>query len=153
MNNIDTTDKKILNILQENGRITTKELAQKLYLTNTPVYERVRKLEKNGIIKKYAAILDPEKIDRSMIIFLMVTLNKHTKDVVEDYKKRVLAFPEVMEFYYISGNFDSFLKLMVKDMDQFKKFIEEKLSTIPYITQFQSVFVISDAYIKSSFEI
>ncbi len=150
---LDKTDKSILSILQEDGRITTKELAQKLHLTNTPVYERVKKLEKQGIIKHYAALLDPEKIERNMVIFLMVSLERHSKDVVEEYKSQVLSFTEVMEFYYISGNFDSLLKLMVKDMDQFKTFIEEKLSKIKHIRQFQSVFVISEAYSKTSFEL
>jgi len=152
MEKLDKTDRKILSVLQEEGRITTKELAEKIHLTNTPVYERVKKLEKNGIIQKYAAMLDPEKIDRSMIIFLMVSLTKHTKDVVEEFKKEVLDIPEVMEFYYISGNYDSLLKIMVKDMEQFKVFIEEKLSNINHITQFQSIFVISGEE-KTSFEL
>jgi len=153
MAQLDETDKKILSILQEDGRITTKELAQKLHLTNTPVYERVKKLEKQGFIKQYVAILDPVKVERNMVIFLMVSLEKHTKDIVEEYKEKVLSFPEVMEFYYISGNFDSLLKLMVKDMDDFKRFIEEKFSVTPHIRQFQSVFSISEPHTKTSFEL
>jgi len=152
MQKLDRTDKKILKILQNDGRITTKELAQKLHLTNTPVYERVKKLEKNGIIKQYSAVLDPHSIDRSLIIFLTVSIKSHKKSVVEEFKEAALALPEVMEFYYISGNFDSLIKVMVKDMEEYKTFIEDKLSTLEHINQFQSSFVISGAN-KIAFEI
>lgn len=145
MYKLDNTDRKILRLLQYDGRMTTKELANKLHLTNTPVYERVKKLEKSGVIKKYMAVLDPEKLGKSMIVFLNVTLTKHTKDVVEKFKESALALPEVMEFHYISGNFDSHLKIMVKDMDEFKTFIEEKLSSLEHVVKFQSSFVISSA--------
>ncbi|MCT4639396.1 MAG: Lrp/AsnC family transcriptional regulator [Bacteroidales bacterium] len=148
----DDTDRKILNELQENGRITTKELAQKLHLTNTPVYERVKKLEKSGIISQYSAVLDPDKIERGMVIFLMVSLKNHSKVVVEKFQRTVLSMPEVMEFYYISGNYDSLLKVMVKDMNEFKIFLEDKLAGVEHIGQFQSIFVISGDK-KTSFDI
>lgn len=148
----DHTDRKILSILQEDGRITTKDLAQKIHLSNTPVYERVKKLEKGGVIKKYAAILDKEKIGRNLIIFLMVSLKEHSKHRVEEYKKEVMSMKEVMEFYYISGNYDSLLKIMVADMEEFKTFIEDKLSRVPLVTQFQSIFVISGEE-KNAFEL
>jgi len=149
---IDDTDKKILAELQENGRITTKELASKLHLTNTPIYERVKKLEKSGIINKYSAILNPKEIDRGMIIFLMVQLKSHTKDVVAEFQNAVLSLPEVMEFYYISGNYDSLLKVMVKDMEEFKVFLEDKMAGFEHVTHFQSVFVISGEN-KTAFDI
>lgn len=140
---IDSTDKKILSILQENARITTKELASQLCLSNTPVYERVKKLEKAGFIEKYSARLNAEKIGRNMTSFIMVSLKSHTKQVVEAFQKEAMALPEVMEFYYISGNYDALLKVMVADMGEFKVFLEEKLASVEFITQFQSIFVIS----------
>ena len=143
MSKLDQTDRKILAILQENCRITTKELASQLHLSNTPVYERVKKLEKAGVIEKYTAKLNPDKIGRSMTSFIMVSLKSHTKDVVEAFQKEALNFPEVMEFYYISGNYDALLKVMVSDMEEFKVFLEEKLASVEYITHFHSVFVIS----------
>lgn len=142
---LDATDIKILSILQNDARITTKELAERLHLSTTPAYERVKKLEKEGYIEKYSAVLNAEKIERKLTIFLMVSLKSHSKDVVESFQKTVLSLPEVMEFYYISGNYDSLLKVMVRDMDQFKVFLEEKLAGIEHITHFQSVFVISGA--------
>ena len=145
MENLDRTDRKILHLLQQDCRITIKELAQKLHLSNTPVYERVKKLERSGIIKNYVAVLNPEKIDRSMVVFISISLTKHTRDVVEKFEYEVLTLPEVMEFYITSGNFDAMLKIMVKDMNAFQHFIQEKLSTFEYITRFNSTFVISSS--------
>lgn len=149
---LDAIDKKILKVLQENGRVTTKELAAKIHLSNTPVYERVKKLEKTGVIRKYKAEIDPEKIGKGTIVFIMASMNKHTKDVVNHFKKQLMEFPEVMEFYYISGNHDVMLKVMVADMHEYKTFIEEKLSNVDNIYQFQSIFAISGER-KSVFEI
>ncbi len=145
MENLDRTDRKILELLQQDCRITIKELAEKLHLSNTPVYERVKKLERSGIIKNYVAVLDPEKIDRSMVVFISILLTKHTRDVVDSFREQALALPEVMEFYYTSGNFDAMLKLMVKDMNEFQFFIQEKLSKFEYLTRFNSTFVISSS--------
>lgn len=140
---LDSIDRKILRILQNDGRITTKELANKLHLSNTPVYERVRKLEKNGVIEKYVAVLNPEKLDRNMVVFIDLILQKHTKDVVENFKKAVMTFPEVMECHNVSGEYDAHLKLMVRNMEEFKIFIEEKLSGIENVVTFHSSFAIS----------
>ncbi|MDM8159160.1 Lrp/AsnC family transcriptional regulator [Labilibaculum sp. K2S] len=145
MDKLDKTDRKILQLLQQDCRITTKELAEKLHLSNTPVYERVKKLERSGIIKGYVARLDPDKIDRSMMVFISILLTKHTRDVVDKFEAEVLALPEVMEFYYTSGNYDALLKLMVKDMKAFQFFIQEKLSKFEHISRFNSTFVISSA--------
>ena len=149
---LDEIDRKILRILQNEGRITTKELAGKLHLTNTPVYERVKKLEKNGVIEKYVALLNPEKLDRSMVIFIDVSLQRHTKEVVDDFREMALAFPEVVEFHNVSGEYDVHLKIMVKDMAEFKIFIEEKLSGCANVTTFHSSFAISSAT-KNGFEV
>ena len=145
MENLDRTDRKILELLQQDCRITIKELAGKLHLSNTPVYERVKKLERSGIIKNYVAVLDPEQIDRSMVVFISISLTKHTRDVVEKFESEVLALPEVMEFYITSGNFDAMVKIMVKDMNAFQHFIQEKLSKFEYLTRFNSTFVISSS--------
>ena len=145
MDKLDKTDRKILQLLQQDCRITTKELAEKLNLSSTPVYERVKKLERSGIIKNYVAVLDSNKIERSMVVFISISLNKHTRDVVEKFESDVLALPEVMEFYITSGSFDAMLKIMVKDMNAFQYFIQEKLSKFGYLTRFNSTFVISSS--------
>jgi len=148
---LDKTDKKILTILQEDARITTKELSEKIHLSSTPVYERVKKLERNGVIEKYTAVINREKIGKGTTVFLMISLSSHAKDIVDSFRKRVMSFPEVMEFYYISGNYDSLIKIMIGDMNEFKTFIEDKLSKVENVTQFQSIFAISGCE-KSAFE-
>lgn len=148
---LDKTDKKILTILQEDARITTKELSEKIHLSSTPVYERVKKLERNGVIEKYTAVLNREKIGKGTTVFLMISLSSHAKDIVDSFRKQVMSFPEVMEFYYISGNYDSLIKIMIGDMNEFKAFIEEKLSKVENLTQFHSIFAISGSE-KSGFE-
>lgn len=145
MNKLDRIDFKILEILQQDCRVTIKELAEKSHLSYTPVYERVRKLERSGIIKNYVAILDPERIDRALTVFISILLTKHTSDVVDKFQEEALALPEVMEFYYTSGNFDAILKIMVKDMNEFQYFIQEKLSKFEYLTRFNSTFVIASS--------
>lgn len=152
MNKLDSIDRKILRILQNDGRITTKELASKLHLTNTPVYERVRKLEKSGIIEKYVAKLNPEKLNRNMITFIDVNLQKHTKEAVDNFRTAVLTFPEVVEFHNVTGEYDVHLKIMVNDMAEFKIFIEEKLSGLDYVNTFHSSFAISSET-KTGFDI
>ncbi|NOQ27559.1 MAG: winged helix-turn-helix transcriptional regulator [Bacteroidales bacterium] len=152
MNKLDNIDHKILRILQNDGRITTKELASKLHLTNTPVYERVRKLEKSGIIEKYVAILNPEKLNRNMVSFIDVNLQKHTKEAVDNFRQAVLTFPEVVEFHNVTGEYDVHLKIMVNDMAEFKIFIEEKLSGLDYVNTFHSSFAISSET-KTGFDI
>jgi DNA-binding Lrp family transcriptional regulator len=152
MNKLDNIDLKIMRILQEDGRITTKELASKLHLTNTPVYERVRKLEKAGIIEKYVAKLNPEKLNRNMVIFIDVNLQKHTKEAVDNFRTAALIFPEVVEFHNVTGEYDVHLKIMVNDMAEFKTFIEEKLSGLDYVNTFHSSFAISSET-KTGFDI
>jgi DNA-binding Lrp family transcriptional regulator len=140
---MDEIDREILRILQCDARITTKELAGKLNLTNTPVYERVKKLERNGVVQKYIAVLNPEDLDRNMTIFIDVSLKKHTKEVVDKFRKAVMAFPEVLEFHNVTGEYDVHLKIMVKDMADFKQFIEEKISGLEFVSTFHSSFAIS----------
>lgn len=140
---LDETDKKILKILQEDGRITTKILAGKIHLSNTPVYERVKKLERTGVIRNYAAIVDRAMIGKGTTVFIMATLKMHSKEIMDRFREQVLSFPEVIEFYYISGNHDVMLKIMIGDMQEYKLFVEEKLSNVENIYQFHSIFAIS----------
>jgi DNA-binding Lrp family transcriptional regulator len=140
---LDDTDKKILRILQEDGRITTKILASRIHLSNTPVYERVKKLERTGVIKNYAAVIDRDKIGKGTTVFIMASLKEHSKEVMASFRAQLLSFPEVIEFYYISGDHDVMMKIMIGDMQEYKLFVEEKLSNVKNIYQFHSIFAIS----------
>ena len=140
---LDKTDYKILGILQKEARITTKALAEQLHLSTTPVFERLKRLEREGIIEKYAAILNQKKIDRKLTSFISISLIKHSRMYLEKFVKEVEAFPEVMECYHIGGNFDFLLKVVVRDMEAYEQFILTKLSLITNLGQVQSSFVLS----------
>jgi DNA-binding Lrp family transcriptional regulator len=150
---LDATDIKILEILQQDGRITTKALADQLNLTTTPVFERVKRLEKDGVIKKYVALVDNRKLDLSLTAFISISLTKHSRTYLEKFVTEVNQYPEVMECYHIAGNFDFLLKIVVKNMEKYESFILTKLSTIANLGQVQSSFVLSNNIHKTAYQV
>ncbi len=150
---LDQTDIKILEILQQDGRITTKALADQLNLSTTPVFERVKRLEKNGIIKQYVALVDNRKLDLSLTAFISISLTKHSRSYLEKFVTEVDQYPEVMECYHIAGNFDFLLKIVVKNMEKYESFILTKLSTIANLGQVQSSFVLSKNIHKTAYQV
>ena len=140
---LDTTDKKILTALQEDGRITIKALAEQLNLTTTPVFERVKRLEKDGVIKKYVALVNPKKVNRNLIVYISISLKNHTRSYLDKFVKEMNSYDEIMECYHIAGNFDYLLKAQLKDMEAFQVFILNKLSVNSNIAHVQSSFVLS----------
>ena len=153
MKPIDKIDYKLLNLLQQNSRFTIKELSEKLFLSTTPIHERIKKLEKNGYIKQYITLLEPKKIDKNLIVYVSVGLHQHTKQAVEEFKKEINQLDEVMEAYYISGNSDFLLKVYCKDMDDYHHFVTEKFSVIKNISQFFSSFVMSESKMSYQFKL
>ena len=131
MEGIDNTDIKILRLLQENSNITTKELAQQVNLSPTPVFERVKQLEKKGFIKKYMAVLDTEKLNRGFVVFCNIKLKQHSID-------------EITECYNISGEFDFMIKVYVRDMKEYQDFVLNRLGSIESIGSLQSTFVMAE---------
>ncbi len=140
---LDATDKKILKALQEDGRVTIKALAGQLGLTTTPVFERVKRLEKDGVISKYVALVNPKKIDRNLTVFISISLKNHTRSYLDKFVKEMNSYNEIMECYHIAGNFDYLLKTQLKDMEAFQLFILNKLSVNSNIAHVQSSFVLS----------
>lgn len=153
MKPIDEIDRKLLNVLQENSRITIRELSEKLHLSTTPIHERIKKLEKSGYIKNYITLLDPKKIGKNLIVYISVSLNKHTKEAIEEFENEMDKLDEVMECYYISGSSDFLIKVHCENMDAFHDFITNKFSIISNITQFYSSFVMSESKVKQSFKL
>ncbi len=141
---LDATDIKILEILQEDARITTKALADRLNLSTTPVFERVKRLEREDLIKKYVALVDQRKLGLKLIAFISISLTKHSRSYLEKFVNEVNQYPEVMECYHIAGNYDFLLKIVVKNMEVYESFILTKLSTIANLGQVQSSFVLSE---------
>lgn len=144
MENLDKTDLLILKHLQENSNINTKDLASKLFLTVTPVYERIKRLERDGYITKYVALLDKNKMNRGMTVFCNVRLKEHAKNVGSNFVKDIVALPEIIECYNIAGDYDFMLKILVKDMASYQDFVMNKLSTIENIGNTNSIFVMGE---------
>ncbi|BDX39150.1 AsnC family transcriptional regulator [Tenuifilaceae bacterium CYCD] len=153
MKNIDEIDRKLLNILQDNSRITIRELSERLHLSTTPIHERIKKLEKNGFIKHYVTLLDPKMLGKKLTVFVSVSLMNHTKETVDEFEREMKKMPEVMECYYVSGNWDFLLKIQCNDMEDYHNFVIHRFSVIKNITQFNSSFVMSETKITHKFEL
>lgn len=148
---MDKIDREILKALQDNAKLTNKELASQLGLTITPIYERVKKLEKEGYISHYAAIIDPKKVDLGLEVFCSVSLKDHQKEFIEQFERDVIALEEVTECYHIGGRFDYLLKVNVKNMEAYRNFVSLKLAELDNIGNVQSSFVMSE--IKRSYRL
>lgn len=144
MEKLDKTDLALLRELQQDSMQTTKELAAKLNLTPTPIHERVKRLEREGYIKKYVALLDPEKMQRGLVVFCSVTLKQHQRDIGAKFVKDIISLEEVTECYNVSGDYDFMLKVMVKDMPSYQNFIMNKLASIENIGSTHSMFVMGE---------
>lgn len=143
MENIDSIDRKILNIVQDNAKISHKEIAEKLCLSRTPIFERIRKMERLGIIQKYVALLNPKKLNRGLTVFCFVSLKEHGLANVVSFQETISSFPQVMEAFHIAGNFDFILKVMVGNIDDYQNFVLRQLSEIRNISQIQSSFTLN----------
>ena len=141
---LDKTDLNILRTLQRNARLTTKELAAEVNLSTTPVFERLKRLERGGYIKKYIAVLDANKLNLGFVVFVNVKLRRMNHDTAIDFVKRIREVPEVTECYNISGHFDYLLKIHATDMQAYQHFILEKLGTIESVGSIESTFVMGE---------
>lgn len=141
---MDQIDRQLLTLLQEHSKRTNKELAFKTGLSVTAVYERIRRLEREGIIKSYVAILDKKKINRSFSALCHIKLIKHAKEYVNRFEKEILKLPEVSECYHVSGDYDYIIKIHVEDMEAYRHFIVHKLTALDYIGSTHSTFVIGE---------
>jgi Lrp/AsnC family leucine-responsive transcriptional regulator len=144
MINLDETDLNIFRTLQENSNLTTKELAERVHLSSTPVFERLKRLQSDGYIKRYIAILDAEKLHFGFMVFCQVKLKQVNKQIAGDFTEAVNAMPEVVECYNTSGEFDYLLKIHVADMTVYRNFVLERLGTIDCVASLQSIFVMDE---------
>lgn len=141
---MDTTDRKLLMLLQQDSTKTTKELSLKLNLSVTAIYERIKKLEREGIISKYVAMLDQKKLDKAFVVFCHIKLIQHTKEYLTRFEQEVTKLEEVLECYHVSGDYDYILKIYVKDMEAYREFMVTKLTTLQHIGSTHSTFMISE---------
>jgi Lrp/AsnC family transcriptional regulator, leucine-responsive regulatory protein len=138
---LDKTDIAILKLLQENARITIKEISEKVHLSTTPVHERIKRLEASGVIKEYVTMLDPSKVKKGLMVICYVSLRQHSKNAGGKFIKTIQELPEVTECLTISGQFDFMLKVVSENMDSYYDFHVNRLSQIENVGNIQSVFV------------
>jgi Lrp/AsnC family leucine-responsive transcriptional regulator len=138
---LDSTDIRILKLLQENARATVKEIASKVNLSTTPVHDRIKRMEQNGVIKQYATLVDHAKVKKGLMVICYISLKEHNKTAGARFIKAINSLPEVVECYNISGSFDFMLKVVEENMDSYYDFHVNRLSLIENVGNIQSVFV------------
>ena len=141
---LDETDKKIVRLLQVDAHLTLKDIAGKINLSLTPVHDRVKRLEKEGIIEKYVSVLNKKKLGQNLTVYCQVTLVKQTHDISEGFNESIINMPEVLECDFVSGTFDYMLKVVLPDMESYHHFHQKKLSVLPEVSLINSFFIISE---------
>lgn len=137
---MDALDHKIIGLLKEDGKKTIADLAKAVNRSTTPVHERVKRLERDGVIQGYTAVIDPEKIGLGLTAFCEVNLQSHEAEMLSTFEKNIAEMEEVIECHHIAGSFDYLLKVQTADIHTYQKFLSEKLATVKYIGKLQSAF-------------
>jgi len=153
MKKLDDIDVRLLNLLQLNAKLTNKELGSKLNLSPTPIFERIKKLEKAGYIKNYVALLDREKIGKKTISFVSVSIQNHLYEKVDTFINKIEKLPEVIECHHISGKSDFLLKVITEDIESYHDFVVNRLAAIENIANIESSFVLKEIKQGTAFEL
>jgi DNA-binding Lrp family transcriptional regulator len=138
---VDAKDLSILRLLQENARITVKEISEKIHLSTTPVHERIKRMEDNGVIRQYVTLVDAEKVKRGLTVICNISLRQHGREAGGKFIEEIMQMPEVVECYNISGEFDFMLKIVAENMNAYYDFHVNRLSEMENMGNIQSVFV------------
>ena len=138
---LDPKDISILRLLQQNARITVKEISEKIHLSTTPVHERIKRMESEGVIKQYATLVDHTKVKKGLMVICYVSLKEHSRTAGNKFIKTIQGMNEVIECLNISGEFDFMLKVVSENMDAYYDFHVNKLSEVENIGNVQSTFV------------
>ena len=139
---LDRIDRQILSILQRDARIANTELADEIGLTPAPTLRRVRRLEEEGVIHRYVALLNPKLVNRDLMVMVRVTLDKQTKQGFQDFAEQMRARPEVLECYLMTGPRDYWLRVVVPDLDAYERFVKQKLTRVEGIASIESSFAL-----------
>lgn len=138
---MDELDQKILEIIQKNAKLGIKEVAAQIGLSTTPTYERIKRMERVGIIEGYFTKVNRRLQGLSLGVLCNVQLKSHASEYLEEFEQEIIKLPEIRSCFHIAGNFDYLLKIAVRDMDEYSYFVKDKLSKIPHISQVQSSFI------------
>ncbi|MBL4603230.1 MAG: Lrp/AsnC ligand binding domain-containing protein [Emcibacteraceae bacterium] len=150
---LDQIDRKILKLLQNDGRISNVKLAETIHLSPTPCLERVKRLEKEGFIKNYVAILEPKMLDAALVSFIEVSLDRTTTRALDNFRDVVLAMDEVQECHMVAGGFDYLIKVRTRNMEHYRRFLGEQLSTIEDISSTHTYVVMEEIKASSAIKI
>ncbi len=132
---MDEVDRRILRLLQRDGRISNVELARRAHLSPAATHERVRKLQAEGVIEGYAVRLNPARVGRALLVFMQITLESTSEELFDRFSRAVAGAPEILECHMVAGGFDYLIKVRVRDMDAFREFLGRTLSSLPGIRQ------------------
>jgi len=141
---LDASDRAILRLLQSDASLTIKEVAQQVHMSTTPVFERIKRLKREGFILQFTALLNRRKVDLPMLVFCDVSLKEHNRNYLLRFEQEVGGLPEVLECHHIAGAYDYLLKVAVRDMDSYQHFVKEKLAALENIGRVQSHFVMTE---------
>ena len=147
MNNnetLDETDRKILRILQRNSDLTVKELAAKLHLSTSPTFERQKRLERDGYIERYMAVVNPHKVGNGIMVLCNIRLKQHSQELIQEFMDVVQNLEEITECYNTSGDYDFLIKVYTRDMKSYQQFMLNTLGTINCIGSLHSIFIIDE---------
>ena len=147
---LDRTDYRILEILQNNGRITNVDLAERVHLSPPPCLERVKRLEREGYIEKYVGILNPYKLNAGLLAFIQVTLHSTATEDLEKFNRSVTSLGQVQECHMVSGGFDYLIKVRASDMQDYRNFLGHELADIPNVRETHTYVVMQEVKVKNN---
>ncbi len=150
---LSENDKQILNYLQQDAKQTNKEIAQKLNLSTTAVFERVKKLELENVISKHVTLVNKASVNKNFVVLVHVKLIQHLKEFIIEFEKEIKDLEEVLECFHVSGDYDYILKVALKDMAEYRDFMVTKLTTIKHIGSTHSSFVIQEVKYSTAIKI
>ena len=141
---LDNIDKSILRILQKDALAKLKDISNAINLSVSPTHDRIKRMESEGVIQNYVALIDRKKMELGMVVFCHVTLDKQTKNNFAEFEQTILQFDEVISCSLVSGSFDYYLKVITKDVETYNKFYQEKLAVLPMVAHINSLFVMDE---------
>ena len=153
MENLDNKDLQILDLLQRNSNYSVNEIGEKIGLSFTPTYERIKKKKKNGSIEKYAAVLNRKKIGVDLVAYCNVTIRNQSKKSLDEFEQEIVKYEEVQEVLSLSGTYDFMLKIATKNIDSYNNFITNALANTPNIYQYHSSIVLNEIKRETAYKI
>ena len=150
---LDNIDKSILRILQKDALAKLKDISNAINLSVSPTHDRIKRMESEGVIQNYVALIDRKKMELGMVVFCHVTLDKQTKNNFAEFEQTILQFDEIVSCSLVSGSFDYYLKVITKDVETYNKFYQEKLAVLPMVAHINSLFVMDEIKTTTSLPI